>query len=1348
MSKLDKQIADKIIIGRIVPQIYAFCTNTIPNYVKVGDTYRPVTVRLNEWKQYFENPIQLFVAPATVNQNVFFRDYAVHRYLENDLHKYRLQKKDISNNIYYSHEFFKDITEKDLLEAIKDIKKAFALKTFKYSFYNAETLQPTHIHYEREKNWKLRENQKIVVENFEKALQKGNTNLLMYAVMRFGKSYTSLCCARKMNAKSVIIVSAKADVCEEWKKTVQTATGFDDYLFVTTEDLIRNNKLLTQIKAARQIPVLFLTLQDLQGPFIKNKHREVFSSQFDLLIIDETHFGARAEKFGEVLRPKNKETNKYDREEWVDAEQARKDIDKYLRAKVKLHLSGTPYRILMGGEFNKEQIIAFCQFSDIIESKNQAAKHLLQKENANEWDNPYYGFPEMIRFAFNPNETAQHRIKQLEQEGQSSSFSLLFRTQSIAKSSDGLHKKFIYEKEVLDFLKIIDGSQEDPNILSFLNYDKIKEGNMCRHIVMVLPYCSSCDALEALINAHRDEFVNLNKYKIINISGLDKPNLYKNTQEIKACIEKNENKNQKTITLTVNRMLTGSTVPQWDTMIYLKDTASPQEYDQAIFRLQNPYIRVYKDSKGNNIKYDMKPQTLLVDFNPNRMFRLQELKAQYYNVNTEKAGNSKLAARIQKELEISPILFINKNKIEQVTPANIMAAVSEYSKNRGVLEETNEIPVDFNLLQIEPIKQIIINENILGEKGGLSLKGFEGTGTDYESGSIGKHDMPSDEESKSSRKGNKEINSKQMLEKKFRTYYSRILFFAFLSSNKLKSLEDIIACLKSPDNRRIAAHLGLQKDILSLIQMHIDKFVLSKLDYKIQNINTLSTDTNALPLERAKVAIKKFGRLGESEVITPLSVCRNMVNLIPNTAFLKAAQKQYKMLDLASKTGEFAIALFEKFIRLNIDMKQIKDLIYAIPTSGVTYEFTRKIYEILGLNIANIAERFDTYQLLLIKNGKEIDINKLKKILTQNKSFNEISLFDPPLEGEKTMKFEAIVGNPPYQEIISSEKGNKSLGKQLFPSFIEMSTQLAEEFVSLITPSRWFTSDAQDSSFITLRKFIKENNHFRTIAVLNNNKNLFPDVELSGLAYFLYDRSYIGNTTFIDKTGNKDTVSTRPLFEDGLDIIIPLDSTVRIMNLVRHHDGFKTLMEITCGRNAFGIVGKRDILEKITTTCHTKNSIKVYCAHQEVRYTSVDYVTKNIDLMKKWKVFISKGNGGAGLLTDNKPVNILGKSLLGEPDSVCSDSLIPIGKFNTKAEAVNLQKYLSTRFVRYMVGILKVSQNISQNVYLLVPMQDFSSRSDIDWEKSIAEIDAQLFSKYNLSAADINMIEAKIKPME
>ena len=187
---------------------------------------------------------------------------------------------------------------------------------------------------------------------------------------------------------------------------------------------------------------------------------------------------------------------------------------------------------------------------------------------------------------------------------------------------------------------------------------------MCHHIVCVLPYCASCDALESLLKRKSKVFKNLADYKILNISGHEMPRGYADVEGVRNTIADCEKKGQKTLTLTVNRMLTGSTVPQWDTMLYFKDTASPQEYDQAIFRLQNQFVQELKSEGADGmpsdvIKFNKKPQTLLEDFDPARLFRMQEAKSKIYNFNTDTSGNSKLRERIAEELRISPVVCAN-----------------------------------------------------------------------------------------------------------------------------------------------------------------------------------------------------------------------------------------------------------------------------------------------------------------------------------------------------------------------------------------------------------------------------------------------------------------------------------------------------------------------------------------------------------------------------------------------------------------------------------------------------------------------------------------------------------------
>ena len=1354
---IDKTILDEIIIGRVEPHIYAFTTNTIPNYLKVGDTYRPVSVRLKEWEEHYPNLEKKFEGEAKID-GVYFRDFSVHQFLEMEKHKSRLQLADLPAGIYYSKEFFKEATVEDVEDAITDIRNDYQNKTQKYQFYSVETLRPEETVFPRIETYPMRPNQEKTVNAFKTAIANGRKNLLMYAVMRFGKSFTSMCCAVEMGAKLVVVVSAKADVKAEWKKTVESHVKFDGYEFVTADTLSHNNHAITERLNSGKKVVVFLTLQDLQGDEIKDKHQEVFGQDIDLLLVDETHFGARAEKYGEVLKNANNYESdvkyKKDSDDFVDVDEADKTI-KTLKANITIHLSGTPYRILMGSEFKKEDIIAFYQFTDIVdEQKAWDNEHILDDE-CKEWDNPYYGFPQMVRFAFRPNESSRKRLEELKKAGTTYAFSALFKPQSIKKADDGSHKKFIYEKEILDLLEVIDGSKSDDELLGFLDYDKIQDGKMCRHIVIVLPYCASCDALEELIKTNKDKFHNLNGYEIVNISGVDKPNAYKSPKEIKTAITKHEENGKKTITLTVNRMLTGSTVPEWDTMLYLKDTASPQEYDQAVFRLQNQYVKTFKDeTTGKTIKFNMKPQTLLVDFDPNRMFVMQEKKSKIYNANVDTGGNSELEKRIRKELEISPIITINKDKIERVVATDILEAVSNYQKDKGIKDEALEIPVDLSILDDSSIRAVIELENEIGSKSGLSIPAHDGEDED-DGSELDVPETPSGDENDDTTTSTDTTHTsaddkrKQgiSLTKKVQSYYTRILLFAFITKDMVISLSDIIAKMETEENGRIAKNLGLSKNILTLLNQKTNKFVLSDLDYKIQDLNNLSRATDLTPAERASVAVNKFGKLGDAIVITPSNICDDMVKLLPEEFIKSLPSTNGKVLDIAGTAGEFAVALHKRMTELGLEKDFIANAIYTIPKSSICYELTRKLYEMLELNIVNIASNFYSYSLPEITISGEIDYSKIKALLTQNKLFETIKLTDTPTEGEENVNFEAIVGNPPYQEIISSNTSNKSLSRQLFPDFIKLTIKLNPKYVALITPSRWFTGDAQDGSFIKLRDFIKRNNHIRAIRNYPVAGNVFPDVFIAGgVNYYLYDKTYSGKVDFATYTNGRLVSQNRDLFEEGLDIVVSSSENYAILQKIRNEQ-FVSLTTITKGRDAFGITGKN--ANNVSSSTAFNDAYELRCAHEEIRYVSKDKITKNIELADKWKIFISKGNGGAGTLGDEKQVAILGKPYIGKAKSVCTDSLIPIGCFETEEEALNLQKYIKTKFLRYIVGILKVYQNVYQNVYQFVPIQDFkSSTSDIDWSKSISDISEQLYNKYGFTAEEKDLINNKIKPME
>lgn len=1307
---LDTGILDKLIIGRVEPHIYAFSTRTVPNYMKVGDTYRPVEQRLNEWRRYFPNLEKQFAGVAKVDDDTYFRDFAIHRFLENDLHKHRLKPSTFPNLPYYSNEFFEGVTHSDIHCALSDISDSFHNNLPKYQFYKFDKSRiPLTYQYRRTETFEPRPNQQDTIDRFKEAVAAGRNNLLMYAVMRFGKSFTAMCCAVEMKARLVVVVSAKADVKQEWKKTVESHFRFEDYVFLDSDSLLGSDTVLSD-SLEKSNAVVFLTLQDLCGDEIKRKHRQIFENKFDLLVIDETHYGARAVEYGKVLNMAGKQLDK--ELKYVDSSDNYNNNDtlKHLDARVRIHLSGTPYRILMGDEFSKKDIIAFYQFTDIVRDQEKWNDEHILEDGVREWDNPYFGFPQMVRFALNPNKSSVEKMEAMKRKGITYAFSELLKPESVVKDSspEARHRKFVHEQEILDLFKAIDGSKDDENLFAFLDYAPIKKGQMCRHMVCVLPYRASCDALAVLLAQKRAEFKNLGEYQIINIAGFDEERRYKDTQSIRNKIKKCEAEGMKTITLTVNRMLTGSTVEEWDTMLFLKDCASPQEYDQAIFRLQNQYVRRLTDKNGEEIRLNMKPQTLLVDFDPGRMFRLQEQKSQIYNVNVEQNGNSRLEQRIADELRISPIIVLNKDKFREVVPADILDAVREYSANKSVADEVSDIPADLSLLADSTILEEISSLSPIDSSKGINLKSVEGDGDDI--------DIPDDDSKETDADGGQQprqnpvdkmtTDERGLLEKKLATCYAVILFFAFLTDNRVKSLEEIIAAIDSDDNnRRIARNIGIKKGLLKLILQKGNPFIISKLDYKIQNINTLAHDAVLQGEERINVALKKFERLSDSEIVTPMNLANEMVGILPDDVDCHS-----KFLDIASKQGEFARALLLRY------GNGVKDNIYSIPTSKLTYEFTRKVYKMLGMPVTNIFYEFNSYDL--------IDKTKKEEIIK--------TLSD--------MKFNVVIGNPPYQ--VNDGGGTGSSAQAIYNKFIDICRfEFESKYISMIIPSRWMTGGKGLDKF---RNSMLGDRRIRVLHDYLNAGQCFPAVAIEGgICYFRWDRDATGKCVFVSHTSDQSAFTKeRYLSDDSSDVVIRYAESLSILDKTRTANNFSSLVS---PRNLFKI--NIQLLESSPVI----GGYKVFGRFDGKRglmYLS-RYESKNeraLRFLGNWKVFVSKADGAAGQLGIPIPARIIGKAELGDCDTICTETFLAIGPFATRIEAENVIKYATTKFFRFLVGTRKL-KNMTQKTYSFVPIQDFTENSDIDWSRSIDEIDSQLYAKYHLTEEETAFIEKMIKPM-
>lgn len=499
--------------------------------------------------------------------------------------------------------------------------------------------------------------------------------------------------------------------------------------------------------------------------------------------------------------------------------------------------------------------------------------------------------------------------------------------------------------------------------------------------------------------------------------------------------------------------------------------------------------------------------------------------------------------------------------------------------------------------------------------------------------------------------------------KQFRSYYARILFYSFLTENQVASLEDIITTMEMGDNVRIAHNIGIHKPVLENMLTHMNKFALRDLDYKIFNINKLSQDTELPPIERASVAVQKIGKLGDSEVITPAHICSDMIDLLPDECLVALVGNGHKILDISSKVGEFAIALCKRYDELGYDIAEINNLICSIPTSSITYEFSRKVYEVLGLDITNIAEQFTAYDLLNVTTEDgAVDYSRIAGLLKQDKPFNSITLEDTPDgEGDETVIFDAVVGNPPYQEKTLGD-ANGAQAKPIYQLYVEGAYILSKRFVSIITPARWYSGGWGLDDF---RNTMISCNHVTTLHDYPISLDCFDGVEIKGgVCHFLLDKDYSGTCQFIHHVGKQETMMDRYLKEEHCEVLIRFETLISIYRKVLNVEGndFVPFSSIVSGRSPFGLnTNHHGHSERI------ENDIPYL---ESAGYTFIDEsrIKRNSDVINKYKVYISKAYGAG----EGWPHQIINKPLVGIPGDCCSGTYLLVGPFNTQIEAINV----------------------------------------------------------------------------
>jgi hypothetical protein len=339
---------------------------------------------------------------------------------------------------------------------------------------------------------------------------------------------------------------------------------------------------------------------------------------------------------------------------------------------------------------------------------------------------------------------------------------------------------------------------------------------------------------------------------------------------------------------------------------------------------------------------------------------------------------------------------------------------------------------------------------------------------------------------------------------------------------------------------------------------------------------------------------------------------------------------------------------------------------------------------------------------------------------------------------DNDMKFNAVVGNPPYQ---LTTEGTSD--KPIYHLFLDIAFKISDK-VTFITPGRFLFNAGKTPKEWNER--ILKDKHFKVIWYESDSTKVFPNVDIKGgVAVTFRDKQQVFQeigvfTSYPELTSIADKVTSSKDFY-SISGIIYVQNKFNLDVLFKDFPEYKK------------IIGSGGSEKRLTTAIFEQLSI--FTEKKQVDAIEILGLINNIrhfrfipskylephEIQSKFKVLLPKSNG-TGQLGE-----ALSSPVVAKPNTGYTQSFIGIGNFESEEKAIACQKYLYTKFLRALLGILKVTQDNSKNVWQFVPKQDFSVKSDINWSKSIPEIDQQLYVKYGLTEEEISFIESMIKPM-
>ena len=1254
-----------------------------------------------------------------INSVVAFSDHDVHRVLERTgikRHYFDTQNK--------ANEWFKV----DLETAKKAIS---AVKEGRASLLSSEVS-------EGRSPIIFRPEQADAIKKTIKQFKTGN-QMLWNAKMRFGKTLTALQVAKECGFKHVLILTHRPVVSEGWYEDFGKIFYDTDYVFGSKTKGESINDLIDTDKKF----VYFASMQDLRGSDAVggkfDKNDEVFLTEWDFVVIDEAHEGTLT-KLGQAVI---------------------ETINEFSNSPKILRLSGTPFNLL--DKFKEEEIYTWDYVMEQREKADWYKNHFGDP-------NPYATLPELQIFTYNLDKLIPGFI---DVEDGAFNFREFFRTWTGKVQKDfkpmpaGVNVgEFVHKESVRRFLDLLCRTDSESNY----PFSTQEYREYFRHSLWMVPGVKEAKALSALLKKH--PVFGSGAFNIVNVAGSgDEEIASKDALDVVRKAFGDNPDETYSITLSCGRLTTGVTVPEWTAVFMLAGTfsTSASSYLQTIFRVQSPA----------NINGKVKERCCVFDFAPDRTLKMVA-EAGRLSTKTGKTDNDR---KIMGEfLNFCPVISVDGSSMQPYNVDRLLQQLKKAYTDRVVRNGFDDRHIyndnllkldDIELADFEALKKIVGASKQTEKVKGIDInnQGF----TDEEYAEIGrieakpKKDRTPEEIALLEEKKKKRDNAQKAMSilRGVSIRIPLLIYGAEAPVDKEITVDNFVDLIDDSSWNEFMP-TGVTKATYKKFSKYYEQDVFVAAGRQIRNMALAADELS--PDERVKKIAAQFAMFKNPDketVLTPwrvvnmhMSDClggycfynEDFTNTIEEPRFVDrgkvteetVANTEAQILEINSKTG-----LYPLYVTYSIYRKRCAEIKPEELTIEKQYELWQKTVEdnIFIICKTPMAKAITRRTLLGYRNGK-LNAHAFDDIIMQLKEKPE-QFREKVLRGSfwnkenKEMKFDAVVGNPPYQE----ETGNNSRKPPIYHLFYDIAFRLSKK-ATLITPARFLFNAGQTPKKWNEKMLSDE--HVKVVKYFSDSKQVFESVDIKGGVAILYrdaDEKFGGIGTFTTNTIVGDilekVLSTN--FVSLTNIVYPKSNYGFTDSLYSDYPELKTRLtegnEYIIDANIFEKMPEIFFSHKLgcddeyVLVYGRENNRRIYKAIKKI------YVRDNQQL-HAYKLLITGANG------TGKMGEVLSNPEIVGPNVCYTQTFMSIGCFDNRYEANSLLSYVKTKFARMLLSTLKITQNNPKETWAHVPIQNFTENSDIDWSKSVAEIDQQLYKKYNLSDEEITFIESMIKPME